>query len=731
MKARAEAIAVIVALALAALATAASRSPGSFVQRLERGPFDLAQRFVLPPTAPDPAITVVVVDDESLVRLGERWPLDRRTWGRFLETAARYEPAAVMLDVWFETPSPRGEAELALDLADTLRDGPLGGVEAAESLADKLDRKAALLDPDRQMAAALAKAGRVALGAACLPTVGDTADRGVPPGLRPVEGLDAVPRGALPCGRIATSIPTLTTAARAQAGLTVSVDDDGVSRRYPYVFALDGKSYPSMALSAALMLRPDDEKALVERAVSADYGRPGMRAIPRGAFRTVRFSDVLEAPDDSPPLRDALTGRTVLVGVSALGTEDFARTSLEHDMPGIFVHATALDGLLKGRWVVSEAPLARGAAVGGLGLLLLVALIGWRREQAGPLVALAVGAGAAWLVGAAIAFRAGVWLPVVPVTGGLALWLVVRMVFVFRRGAAARHQARAIRHAFQHYLAPAVVEALVENPDKLQLGGERREITAFFSDIAGFTGISEKLEPGELVTLLNEALGSMTEIILSEGGTVDKYIGDAIVAMFGAPLDQPDHAARACRAAVRCQAVLSELRPQWKARGLPEVRVRIGLNSGPALVGNMGSSQRFDYTMLGDTVNLAARLEGANSQYGTWVMAGESTRARADDALSFRELDAIRPKGKAVGVHVFEVVGEAAEVPPETAARHVRYAEALAAYRARLFDEAASLFGALADDGDAPARTFVDRVALYAADPPPPDWDGIFTMTTK
>ncbi|MEN9797138.1 MAG: hypothetical protein RL653_834, partial [Pseudomonadota bacterium] len=246
-----------------------------------------------------------------------------------------------------------------------------------------------------------------------------------------------------------------------------------------------------------------------------------------------------------------------------------------------------------------------------------------------------------------------------------------------------------------------------------------------------FTTVSEQLDPAELVSVLNGYLGPMTEIILEEGGTIDKYIGDAIVAMWGAPLDQPDHAQRACRAAVRCQLKLEEIRRACAAKGLPELHVRIGLNSGEALVGNLGSESRFDYTMIGDTVNLAARLEGANSVYGTRILCGERTLELARGAVELRELDLLQVKGKTRGVRVAEVAALSGALEGPTADRFARFAEALAALRAREFERAKSSFEVLAAEGDAPSAVMAERCAEWLAQPPPPTWDGSYKLTTK
>ena len=335
-----------------------------------------------------------------------------------------------------------------------------------------------------------------------------------------------------------------------------------------------------------------------------------------------------------------------------------------------------------------------------------------------------------WVLGGLAFSLLGMWIGLVePTTGMLLAVLGGTIANYLTEG----RERRAIKHAFQHYLAPAVVAELMHDPTKLRLGGERREITAFFSDIAGFTSIAEQLEPTVLVTLMNECLSELSAILLEEVGTIDKYVGDAIVAMFGAPFDQPDHAVRACRAALRCQVRMEELRAEWAQEGLPELRTRIGLNSGTCLVGNMGSRQRFDYTMLGDVVNLAARLEGAGKAYRSELLVGEGTRRLAGDAILMRHLDAVRVKGKLEPVDVYAPYAVAGQSTVDADHIAARYADALASYRCRSFeDAAAALMDVLAlDPDDGPSQVLMARIEWFEEHPPPADWDGVFEMTTK
>jgi class 3 adenylate cyclase len=277
-----------------------------------------------------------------------------------------------------------------------------------------------------------------------------------------------------------------------------------------------------------------------------------------------------------------------------------------------------------------------------------------------------------------------------------------------------------------------VVDQLVRDPRSLALGGETRELTVMFADVAGFTSLSEGRAPKEIVELMNECFDALTAVIQGHGGTVDKFIGDAVMAFWNAPVAQPDHAARACRAARDLLVALTRLNVGWARRGLPAISMRVGLATGPALVGNVGSTTKFNYTVMGDTVNLASRLEGAAKAYGTLSLLADSTVTAAAGAVAVRELDRITVKGRSEPVAVYEVVGE--EAPsPERAEAHVRYAAGLDAYRARRFDEAHEHFTAAlkADPDDGAARALLEQCEHYLLEPPPPEWRGEHVLHTK
>ncbi|MGA9406151.1 MAG: CHASE2 domain-containing protein [Bacteroidota bacterium] len=297
-----------------------------------------------------------------------------------------------------------------------------------------------------------------------------------------------------------------------------------------------------------------------------------------------------------------------------------------------------------------------------------------------------------------------------------------------------RKQKVMIKGMFSQYLNPHVVNELIAHPEKLKLGGERKELSVLFSDIAGFTTFSEKLPPEELVLVLNEYLSAMTEIVFRNDGTLDKYEGDAVMAFWGAPVELDNNALHACNAALEMQEKLVEIREKWKAEGKPNVYVRIGLNTGEMVVGNMGGVGKFDYTVIGDSVNLGSRLEGANKQYGTFIMASERTQELVKDSFVFRELDLLIVKGKTTPIKVFELLGRKNDsVPKKKILAIEQYLRGLDLYRQKNFEQAIQKFNeALAiDPTDTPSSLYIERSQLYLTTPPPDDWNGVFVLKTK
>ncbi|HKG01470.1 MAG TPA: adenylate/guanylate cyclase domain-containing protein, partial [Xanthobacteraceae bacterium] len=398
----------------------------------------------------------------------------------------------------------------------------------------------------------------------------------------------------------------------------------------------------------------------------------------------------------------------------------FARNSIS----GVYVQATAVNNLIQ-RNALNELGLAGAGAI-AFAFSALLAAAALALAPIGVAIAYAAGV-LAWTAVALAAFRHALALPLVePFLAGLfAVVVTVGYRFVI-----ADKDKRFLRRSFALYLAPAVIEKMVASNKLPELGGETRAITIYFSDVAGFSSFSEKLAPKEVVTLMNEYLSSMTEIIEKHGGFIAQYVGDAIMAVFGAPLDDPDHARHAVQAALRCRARLEEINRTGTAFMGRALGQRIGLNSGEALVGNIGSRRRFNYTVMGDAVNLASRLEGANKYFGTSIIASDATVALTGSAFLWRELDAIKVVGRSGPVTIYEPLAEAGQETAQQLARAGAYGEGLALWRAADFVNARRCFNRFADS-DPPFAVFADRAKRFASRPPGPDWKPITTLEEK
>jgi adenylate cyclase len=309
----------------------------------------------------------------------------------------------------------------------------------------------------------------------------------------------------------------------------------------------------------------------------------------------------------------------------------------------------------------------------------------------------------------------------------------VSLALPVHRFARQEREKRFIQNAFSQYLSPVVIEQLLKNPSQLQLGGLRRTMTVFFSDVAGFSSFSERMDSEELVRFLNEYLTVMSEIVLKHHGTIDKYEGDAIIAFFGAPLDDPEHARRCCLMAIEMQENLLQLQEQWQARGLPRITVRMGINTGTMVVGNMGSAMRMDYTVMGDAVNLAARLEGANKQYGSNILISRETYESCQERFEVRELDTVRVVGKQEVVVIYELLARKGDLGEERQKVLSLFNDGLRHYKQREWETAVEVFSQIIDidPGDGPALTYLERCLDYQVRPPGRHWDGVHIMKTK
>jgi class 3 adenylate cyclase len=438
------------------------------------------------------------------------------------------------------------------------------------------------------------------------------------------------------------------------------------------------------------------------------------------------FTDVLVA--GRPITRDDFKDKVYFYGLTATGTHDLNPMPFNPRYPMLGLHANAFNTMLTGKFI------HRSKFFGNTLLMLIIGLMmGYLVPRFRPVI------GALFVVVLAVAYLLvsfflfkykGAWIDV---TGPVGIITLTYLVITFYNYITEEREKKYIKGAFQHYLSPTVIEQLVDNPDMLQLGGERKVLTAYFSDVAGFSSISESLSPEDLVSLLNEYLTEMCDIILNYEGTVDKFEGDAIISFFGAPISYDDHAKRACFACLDMQARLVELRKMWKEQGRPELNVRMGVNTGPMVVGNMGSKTRMDYTMMGDSVNLAARLEGAGKQYGIYTMISQFTYEVVKEFVEVRELDRIRVMGKEEPVVVYELLSRAGELDGDSKKLVTGYNRALGHYKGADFKKAGTEFAKLLNDfpGDGPAKTYVDRCEEFQAEPPPSDWDGVYVLKSK
>jgi adenylate cyclase len=405
--------------------------------------------------------------------------------------------------------------------------------------------------------------------------------------------------------------------------------------------------------------------------------------------------------------------------------DEFYRRDLTRDqIPGVLLHATAVNNMITG---TALRPLGLPGAAPLVALVsLLAAAAALVLPPARSFVA-AVAMAAAWVVVAAWAFHAALVLPFLEAMAAASISYLLVLLF---RIAVADRDKQQIRKAFSLYLPQALVDRMAATGQMPALGGETRRVSILFTDIAGFTKISEGVEPEELVAWLNRYFGAMTDIVEKHGGFVDKFIGDAILAVFGAPLDDPDHATKAVRAAMEMRDLLADPTGPLAGGVLGTPKNRIGVNSGATLIGNIGSQRRFNYTVIGDAVNLASRLEGANKAYGTQILVSQDTVELCDPAIRFRELDVVRVVGRNAPVALFEPVSDADWADPAQASLRQAFADGLAAWRAGRFEDAAGRFEALAHH-DTVSAAFLKRSRAAAFQPAPDGWDGVTDLTEK
>ncbi len=719
--------------------------PGA-IERLRLAAFDEYQRLA-PRVWEDADVRIVDIDDESLKRLGQ-WPWPRTQVATLVERLGDAGAAAIAFDVLFAEPDRTSPARLLPDWAKLAND---------PSLAELANR---LPDHDALLAAAIADAPVVA---AFQMTGDDAAPR------RPaIKGSIAVggddPRPSLPSFRSAVpSLAALEAAATGVGSINSMTDADGINRRVPLFLRLRGGTsvtdevYPSLAAEALRVAQGARTYLLKVSGASGttafgehtgiaevkigqfvvptdDRGRLWLRDTGPIAQRFIPAWEILSPGFDV----ERIEGKIVLIGTSAAALKDLRATPLNPVAAGVEIHAQILEQMILG--IFLERPdWTFGAEITALLLLGLVLVLLLPRWGAGWCAIVAVGGIALVCLGSWLAFlKLGLLVdPIYPSLAILLLYLAQSFLLYLRTEA----ERRRVRSAFAHYMSPVMVERLARDPASLKLGGEVREMTILFCDIRGFTSISESLDAESLTRFLNRYLTPMTEIIMSHGGTIDKYIGDAIMAFWNAPVDDSDHAVNAARAALAMIERLKDLNREWReeaerdGRPFKQVSIGIGLNTGSCSVGNMGSDQRFDYSVLGDTVNLASRLEGQSKTYGVPIIVGETTREQIE-GFACLELDSIRVVGKGQAARIHALLGdEAAAVAPWFHLTGLAQQQMLAAYRQRDWVAAAEAVERVRQTAagrmDGPCALYEARFGVLIKQPPQANWDGVFQATEK
>ncbi|HEY8020417.1 MAG TPA: adenylate/guanylate cyclase domain-containing protein [Thermoanaerobaculia bacterium] len=668
---------------------------------------------------PDPRIVVCGIDGDSVRRYG-RWPWRRTRVAELIDRLAAAGARVIAADMVFSEPS---YPELPHD--------------------------------DPALAAAIGRAGDVVLGYFFR-------SRGTAPELlKAAFDVTGSASGGFPAvarwSAADVNLPELAAAADAQ-GFVNHEREGGVFRHYPLLARYRGGYHPALALRAVeRFLRREPARS----AGSEDIGlelQPKQGVLPRillagrpvGAAEDGTLWVDYRGPAKTYPHVSAarvlsgeagaaeLGGRLVFLGLTETGVGELQATPFG-DEYGVEVHANVADNLLHGRYL-HDSMVQHGlshAALFLLGPLVAWLIVAVERHLHGSLWAVLLVA--AWPALAYASLRGPGWHleAMAPLLAGGAA-LVGAFAY---RVLVVEATARRIERTFKHYVSAAVVEEMLRDPEQVKLGGERRDMTVLFSDIRGFTTLSETRDPDQVVRLLNEFFTPMTRLVLAQGGTLDKYMGDAIMAFFGAPLAQPDHAARACRAALAMRAELAALNERWRARGElapgAGLGIGIGLNSGEMSVGNVGSESVFGYTVIGDNVNLGSRIEGLNKLYGTEVIVSAATALAAGTAgttgegFVFRELDAVRVKGKHEPVAIYELVGERGQVAAAKLDGVECFAAALAAYRGRDFESAETLLADPRFSDDGPVRILLARCRRLLASPPPVEWEAVENLTSK
>jgi adenylate cyclase len=706
------------------------------IQQLELWSYDTRIRLFMPKTR-DARVVILDIDEKSLNAEG-RFPWPRNKLATMVRELFEHYQVRV---VGFDIALPEPDTSSGLPIFESLAQGELKDNAEYQAF---LKRSRASLDYDQILADEIAK-WPVVLGVA----MGGKEDIAgtLPPPVFDAKALGDVDYRHFVSTGFSGNVEKVQKAAVAAGHFYPALDIDGITRRVPMFMRYKEGYYEALSLAIArtalgnapvriVLDKPRKVGNRMEGWMSAiklgDVQVPldnAMTALvpyrATGGFRYVSATDVMRRTLPADELKDKI----IVVGTSAQGLVDLRATPIQEDLPGVEVHASLISGILDGT-ILNKPPEVQGIVIVivllvGVPLALVMPRLSalWSTAVVCILVALVIGSNL-------YLWQAQHW--VVPIASPLlmlGLLYFLNMVYGFFAEARSR---RLITGLFGTYVPKELVDEMSKNPGEYSMKGESREMTVLFSDVRDFTSISEGLTPEGLKDLMNTYLTAMTEKVQQRRGTIDKYIGDAIMAFWGAPLQDPDHATHALETAIAMQKGLRDLDAPFAKRGWPALHIGVGLNCGTMSVGDMGSKFRRSYTVMGDSVNLASRLEGLTKEYGIGILVTANIVAKAPGFV-YREIDKVRVKGKLEGVAIFEPLGRQGEVGPETMQELDRFQKALEAYRAQRWDESEKLLKNLAYASPETKlyKLYLERVAHFRRSPPPAGWDGVFVFTTK
>jgi adenylate cyclase len=743
---------------LVVLSHVSGHLPIRLIEQLDNIIYDTRLRLTLPGGV-DPNIVILDIDEKSLAlpELG-RWPWGQDKMASIVNTLFdRYQIKLLGFDsVWAEKDRGSGLEVLQQLAKNELKHVPQY-TQALEKMSPRLDHEALFAQAlkDRPVVMGFYFNSAVdALESGVLP------DPSLPPDAFQRHDASFPKRTGF-----GANLPSLMASAAMSGHFNPTIDADGVIRRVPMFLEYKGQYYESLSMAMVRLLigienpehtrigRMPDMLPGVQllpdaEAVPPSAGRLSLEAIglgplqipvddrtqvlipyrgPQGSFRYISLADVYTG---KVPL-EVLQNKIALMGTTALGLADLRATPVSAIYPGVEVHANLIAGMISPDPGALKAMPAYLKGLEWMAVLVVGVVLAVWMASLSPLWSLliTVGSVGGFSYLSYAAWQSGLVLPLASLLVLTLLIYVVNMAYGYLVEARSKRQ---FTELFGQYVPPELVDKMAEDPEKYSMEGKKEVLTVLFADVVGFTSISERLTPHELAAFINEYLTSMSMIIREEGGTLDKYIGDAIMAFWGAPVPDENHATRGVTAALRMQQGLAQLKDAFEKKGWPAIAVGVGLSSGEMTVGDMGSQVRKAYTVMGDTVNLGSRLEGITRQYGVGVLVSQET-ARLAQGIVFREIDAVRVKGKDIPIQIYEPLALASEADADTLARLQQWEQALAAYRAQRWDEAEALLNAL-QQAQPEVRlygVYLQRVADYRLDPPGPDWDGVKKFDSK